>query len=265
MQRALFFSDPVIGPIIQVYFFLVGLIIGSFLNVCIYRVPLHKSIVTPRSGCPQCGTIIRWYHNIPLLSYLLLRGRCANCGARISPVYPLIELITGLLFLFLYREFGISIPFFIYAVFGCITIVLICIDYYHRLLPAVITLPGLAIGVLTSFVNPFITPKDSLLGILVGGILPIAAMWIYKLVRKREGLGHGDIVMLAMVGAFLGWQQVLLVLFFSSLIGSIIGGLIIVVFRKGSDFMLPYGTFIGATAIPAIFWGPYIWSHFVLP
>jgi len=260
MDRALYFP----GLLFEIYLFVVGLVIGSFLNVCIHRIPIRKSIVTPRSRCPRCEALIPWYHNVPLLSYLWLRGRCAYCKERISPIYPIVELTTGILFLLLYIYFGISISFLIYGFFGCILIVLTVIDYYHRLLPAKLTFPGIALGLATSFVNPYLSPVQSLLGVVVGGLVPLFALVLYKLVRKREGLGHGDVVMLAMVGAYLGWQQVLLVLFFSSLLGSLIGGLFILVLRKGSDYLLPYGTFIGAAALPAIFWGPHVWNLYVV-
>jgi leader peptidase (prepilin peptidase)/N-methyltransferase len=260
MHRAFFFTDPAVSLWAHIYFFLVGSVVGSFLNVCIYRIPLKQSIVTPRSRCPHCEQLIPWYYNIPVLSYFWLRGRCAYCGESISPVYPLVEFIAAVFFLFLYRHFGVSLSFLIYALFGCSMIILICIDYFHKLLPAVITFPGIAVGLLSSFVNPFVTPVESLVGFLVGGLLPLLVLWIYRIIRKREGLGHGDIVMLAMVGTFLGWKQVLLVLFFSSLIGSLLGGLVIVLFHKGRDYMLPYGSFIGAAALPLIFWGEKIWS-----
>ena len=178
-------------------------------------------------------------------------------------MYPIVELITGLFFWLLYRYFGISLAMLIYAVFGGSTIVLIFVDYYHRLLPAVITFPGVALGVISSFLNPFVTSRDSLLGLVVGGLIPAVAMWIFRVVRKKEGLGHGDIVMLAMVGAFLGWQQVLLVLFLSSLIGSIIGGIVIFVLKKGRDFMLPFGSFIGVAALFAVFWGRDLWLLYI--
>lgn len=263
MDQAFFFSDPAFHLLFQVYFFVLGCIVGSFLNVCIYRIPLKRSVITPRSYCPHCNTLIPWYQNIPILSYIFLRGRCARCKEPISPIYPAVELITGAFFWLLYRHFGISVASLIYAVFGCSTIALLWIDYFHKLLPAVITVPGVLLGLLSSPINPFLTLRDSLLGLLVGGLIPAFAMWIFKLVRKKEGLGHGDIVMLGMVGAFLGWQQVLLVLFFSSLIGSLVGGLIIVLFRKGRDFMLPFGTFIGAASLPAVFWGQRIWHMYV--
>jgi leader peptidase (prepilin peptidase)/N-methyltransferase len=174
-----------------------------------------------------------------------------------------VELITALFFVFLYRSFGISAPFLIYAIFGCSMIVLIFIDYYHRLLPWVITFPGIAIGFLSSFVNPFLTPIESGVGILLGAGILLFVFFLFKWVRKKEGLGDGDIVLLAMVGAFLGWQQVLLILFFSSMLGSVIGLYSMVVLRKGSDFPYPYGSFIGAAAIPAIFWGQKLWYLYI--
>lgn len=262
MEYFSFFNDSSYRALIQIYLFIVGAVIGSFLNVCIHRIPLKKSIVIPGSGCPRCGHIIRWYQNIPLLSYIWLRGRCANCTEPISIVYPFVELLTAVFYVLLYRYFRISIPFFIYAFFGSITIILIFIDYYHRLLPHVLTFPGIIVGLATSFVNPLLRPMDSLIGIFLGGLIPLVTLLLYKWIRKREGMGHGDIVMLAMVGAFLGWHQVFLVLFFSSLIGSLAGILIILILRKESNYMLPFGTFIGVVALAAIFWGPRLWNFY---
>jgi leader peptidase (prepilin peptidase) / N-methyltransferase len=260
MQAFAFLNDPSYRPLIQVYLFLAGAVIGSFLNVCIHRIPLQKSVVTPRSGCPRCGAGIPWYHNIPILSYLWLRGRCRNCKQPISLSYPLVELLTAVLYVLLFRYFGISVSFFIYAFFASLVIILVFTDYNHRLLPHVITFPGIVIGLVLSFFNPLIRPVDSVMGVLIGGVIPLLTLLLYKWVRKKEGLGHGDIVMLAMVGAFLGWHQVLLVLFFSSLVGSLIGGLLILFFRRRSDYMLPFGTFIGMAALAAIFWGPRLWN-----
>jgi leader peptidase (prepilin peptidase) / N-methyltransferase len=264
MDRALYFPDPFFGTLIQVYLFIVGAIIGSFLNVCIHRIPLDQSIVSPRSHCPNCNTLIPWYHNIPILSYLWLRAKCAKCGIKISPVYPFVELVTAVLFLLLYRYFGISILFLIYAYFGCSILILIFVDYYHRILPAVVTYPAILIGLLSSFVNPYVGPKDSFIGVAVGAGILLFVYLFYKFVRKKDGLGEGDIVMLAMVGAFLGWQNVLLVLFLSSFVGSLTGFVFIVFLKKGTDFLYPYGTFIGAAALPAIFWGEYIWNLYIL-
>jgi leader peptidase (prepilin peptidase) / N-methyltransferase len=262
-MEGLVFSDPAYSTLFQIYFFLVGLVVGSFLNVCIYRIPLKRSLVSPGSHCPSCDMKIPLYYNMPLISYILLAGKCGNCKARISVVYPIVELSTGLLFWILYLQFGVSIPFLIYAIFGCMMILLMWIDYFHRLLPWVITIPGIILGFAFSFINPFVTPRDSLIGFVIGGLMPFAALLIYQLIRHKEGLGHGDIVMLAMVGTFLGWQQVLLILFFSSLLGSIIGGLFILIFHKGSDFKLPYGTFIAIASLAAVFWGQTVWNFYM--
>lgn len=247
---------------VETYLFIIGAVVGSFLNVCIYRIPIHKSIVLPKSRCPNCDAAIRWYHNIPIFSYLILRGRCANCKTKISPLYPFVELITAILFVLLYAFFGPSIPFLIYLIFGCIMIVLIFIDFYHQILPHRITFPGIAIGLGLSFINPIVRPIDSLLGIVLGGFIPTIVLMLYKWIRKKEGLGHGDIFMLALVGAFLGWRQVLVVLFLSSLTGSIVGLLLMLIHRKGADLALPFGTFIGAAALFCIFYGPSLWRMF---
>jgi leader peptidase (prepilin peptidase)/N-methyltransferase len=249
----------------EVYFFIVGSIIGSFLNVCIHRIPLKQSIILPRSRCPNCGALIRWYHNIPILSYIFLLGRCADCKTRISPRYAFVELLTAILFVTLWRKFGPTIPLLIYVVFACSMIVLIFIDYDHQILPHRITFPGIAVGFASSFVNPYISPLESAIGIVIGGLLPFLVLIVYRWIRKKEGLGHGDIFMLAMIGAFLGWKQVLIVLFLSSFVGAFVGLFIILVWKKGSDFALPYGTFLGAAALFALFYGPYLWSLYLNP
>jgi leader peptidase (prepilin peptidase)/N-methyltransferase len=247
---------------IESYLFVVGLVIGSFLNVCIHRIPLRQSIVRPRSRCPQCGTQIRWYQNIPLFSYIFLLGRCSNCKARISPVYPFVELTTAILLVLLWRKFGATTPFLIYSFFACIMMLLIFIDFYHQILPHRITFPCIVLGFASSFINPLVSPLESIAGIVIGGLLPLIVLVAYKWIRKKEGLGHGDVFMLALIGAFLGWRQVLVVLFLSSLVGSIIGLIIILMWKKGSDFALPYGTFLGAAALFALFFGRILWSSY---
>lgn len=256
------FSDPALQPLFRVYFFLCGLVTGSFLNVCIYRIPLGISVVTPRSRCPHCNTIIRWYHNIPVLSYLALRGKCHNCKAKISPIYPLVELLTGCIFLFTFMKFGLSRSFFIYLYFCCCMILLMFIDFNHRILPDVLTLSGIVLGFAASFFTD-LGWLGSLKGILLGGAMPAFALLMYKWIRKKEGMGHGDIKMLAMVGAFLGWNQVFLVMLLSSILGSIVGIGGMLIFRKDSDFEWPFGTFIAIAAIFAVFYGPLIWHYYL--
>ena len=259
MYRALFFSDPIFGPIMKVYIFMVGAVIGSFLNVCIYRIPRHESVVSRRSHCPNCDTLICWYQNIPILSYLFLRGHCANCKHFISPTYPIVELATGLVFLFLYKRFGISMILAIYGFFACNMIVLLFIDYYHRLLPFLFTIPGILIGFAVSFVNPLLAPKESLEGIVLGGGLFLFIYVAFRLIRKKEGMGQGDIFLMAMVGAFLGPELTLIVLFASTLIGMFVALIAMIAFRKGSDFPYPFGSFIAIAAVLAIFFGYPTW------
>jgi leader peptidase (prepilin peptidase)/N-methyltransferase len=226
-----------------------GLIIGSFLNVCIYRLPLKKSVVWPASRCPECDAPIEPYDNIPVLSYLALRGRCRACKAPISVKYPIIEALTGALFLAAYLMFE---PPVLYQrlVFGCAMIVLFVIDLEHRILPDVITLPGILLGFALSF---FMPPGwfDSLLGIVLGG----GSLWligeVYYRLRHEEGMGFGDVKMLAMIGAFLGWKLMLLTLVLSSFLGSVIGLGMIAIRLGDLKYALPFGSFLAIGAIAA--------------
>jgi leader peptidase (prepilin peptidase)/N-methyltransferase len=227
-----------------------GLCVGSFLNVCIYRIPRRLSIVRPRSRCPGCEHELQWFDNIPVVSYLVLAGRCRRCGARINLRYPIVELLTAAVFLLHYAVFGLTALLVVRLLFACALIVLFAIDLEHHLLPNVITLPGLAVGLVFSLVFP---PGvlDAVLGVLIGG----GVLWLigeaYHWYTGREGMGGGDVKMLAMVGAFLGWQQVLVTLVASSLAGSLIGVLLIVSRRGTLRLALPYGTFLAAGALLA--------------
>jgi len=238
-----------------VIFFLYGLIIGSFLSVCIYRLPKKESIIFPRSQCPNCLQPIRWYDNIPLISYLLLRGRCRFCHNPISPLYPLVEGLNGTLFALLYLRYSISFQLFIYLLLASGLLVLIFIDLRHRLLPNYLTLPGLGLGFLLSFVNPGVEWWDSLLGIALGGGLLLLVATAYYWWRKVEGMGMGDVKLMAMVGAFLGWKLTLMTIVLGSLLGSLVGlGLIL---KRGADFRtaLPFGAFLGSAAIGSLLFG----------
>lgn len=227
----------------------VGLAVGSFLNVCIHRLPLGESLAYPASRCPQCRTPLMPYDNIPLVSYLVLRGRCRACGAPISLQYPIIELLTGIVFLSAYLLFDPPL-LFQRLFFACAMIVLFVIDLEHRILPDAITLPGIAIGFLFSF---FLPPGwvDSLIGLLLGG----GTLWllgeVYFRVRQEEGMGFGDVKMLAMIGAFLGWKLMLLTLVLSSFLGSAIGLAMIATRRGDMKYALPFGTFLAVGAIVA--------------
>ena len=256
--------------------FLFGLVIGSFLNVCILRIPNSKSIVLPPSHCPSCGTPIKPYDNIPVLSWLVLAGRCRKCKMRISAMYPMVELGTGLLFLTCYLVFGLSAEALKWAIFGALIIVLTITDLRERILPDKVTFVGLGLGLLLSlFTQPVdgtatwlanhvfaYPPPDAVLSFgdaLIGAGVASGLLWLvaegYFRARGREGMGLGDVKMMAMAGAFLGLQRALLTILAGSLLGSVIGIAVIAIGRKGRDFELPFGTFLGAGAMLVVFFG----------
>jgi leader peptidase (prepilin peptidase)/N-methyltransferase len=234
---------------------LFGALIGSFLNVCIYRLPLRRSIVSPGSACGSCGHTLSWYENIPVVSYLALRARCRACHAVISFRYPLVEIITAVMFAVAWWYYGPSALLASRLVFGCALIVLFAIDLEHHLLPNVITIPGIFVGLAFSFITE---PGwiASLLGIVVGG----GVLWTiaegYYLIRHEEGLGMGDVKMLAMVGAFVGWKLTLMTLMMASFAGSVVGLGLIISRRGGMKYALPFGTFLAMGAALAATIGP---------
>ncbi len=229
---------------------LVGLVIGSFLNVCIYRLPRDQSVVWPASRCTACGREIGWYENIPVLSYAVLRGRCRTCGESISVMYPLVELLTAGVFVATYTAIGPGWLFSIRAVFGAAMIVLLVIDLQHQILPNEITLPGIVVGLAASLVAE---PgwRDALIGAVAGGGSLWLVAWAYERLRHQEGLGFGDVKMLAMIGAFLGWKLMLLTLVGASVLGSLTAGVLMVAGRADWQSKLPLGTFLAVTAVPS--------------
>jgi len=241
--------------LIEVSIFIFGLCIGSFLNVCIYRLPASKSIVHPRSMCSNCGTLIAAYDNIPVLSYLWLKGRCRHCRIKISMRYPIVELLGGLFALATYFKFGLTIEALVYYLFFAALLVVTFIDLDHRIIPNVITLPGIPIGFAASFALPTITYKEALLGILIGGGSLFLVAWIYSLITKKEGMGGGDIKLLAMMGAIVGWQGVLFTIFLASLVGTLAGLAVILQSRSGMKLAVPFGPFLSIGSITYIFFG----------
>ena len=239
-----------------------GALFGSFLNVCIYRLPIGKSVMYPPSACPHCRRGLRWYENIPIISYLVLRGRCRTCAEPISAQYPIVEAITATMFALAWWHDGPGALLASRLMFGCALIVLFAIDLEHHLLPNAITLPGIVVGVIFSF---FTEPGwvSSLLGILVGGGVLFGVAELYYRVRKEEGLGMGDVKMLAMVGAFLGWKLALVTLMMASLSGSLMGLLLIVTKRGGLKYALPFGTFLALGAAAAATVGPAVLEWYV--
>jgi len=232
-----------------------GSTIGSFLNVCIYRLPRRESIVWPRSACPHCRRNLAWYENLPIVSYIWLRGRCRTCRGAISIRYPIVEALTAAMFAGAAWYYGPSILLVSRLVFGCALIVLFAIDLEHHLLPNAITLPGIVAGFLFSFVtDPGWTA--SLVGIVFGGGLLYTIAEAYYRIRHEEGLGMGDVKMLAMIGAFIGWQLTLLTLMTASLAGSVIGLGLLATGRGSMKYALPFGTFLALGAAFAAVLGP---------
>ena len=227
-----------------------GLLIGSFLNAVIHRVPRKQSLVSPGSRCPNCGYALRWYDNIPVLSYLMLGGRCRKCRQPISIRYPIVELITAAVFVAHYFVFGWTPLLAVRLAFAASLVALFAIDLEHHLLPDVITLPGIVVGLVASvFLPPGVV--DALIGMLIGGGVLWAIGEAYFRYSGEEGMGGGDVKMLAMIGAFLGWKLVLVTLVLSSVAGSVLGLTIIAIKRGGMKYALPFGTFLALGALAA--------------
>ena len=267
--------------LMNIFIFILGSMVGSFLNVCIYRLPLEQSIIKPRSHCPHCKKIIPWYDNIPFISYLILKGRCRFCKKRISFRYFLIEFITASVFLIFYIRYGLSFDFIFYTIFACALIIATFVDIQHRIIPDEISLGGIVVGLLFGVVRSFIQPGgfhferpiinlifdpppvlNSFLGVLFGGgIIYLTGkgfdLFWFKLLKKgpidgeTESMGGGDVKLLAMIGAFLGWQIAVLTFFIAPVFGAIVGGLNLF-FRK--QHTIPYGPFLSLAAFVSLFW-----------
>jgi leader peptidase (prepilin peptidase) / N-methyltransferase len=307
---SLFPACGTVETVIPFFFFLFGIVIGSFLNVCISRIPEGLSIVSPGSRCPRCLQPIKPYDNIPVFGWLILRGKCRNCGLPISPMYPLVEFATGLIFLLTWYEYDISLLTLKWLIFSCLIIVLVVTDFRVRILPDLVNFPGLAMGLVLAFRVPipdttagtlffllgfrnfpvqsdlFFNVTNAVLGALVGSMLLWGAAALYKLVRKREGMGMGDVKMMAMVGAFLGPRGAFLTILLGTLLGSVIGllwiGILYLVGWKrdvaeraakrgmgsvssirwaiASQYQLPLGTFLGIGAIAVAYALPWMLS-----
>lgn len=262
--------------VISLAVFILGLLIGSFLNVCIQRIPAEESVVSPGSRCPACRAPIKPYDNIPVLSWLLLGGKCRNCKKRISALYPAVELLTALLFVACYLAFGASFEALKWAVFSSLLIVLTITDVRERILPDKVNFAGLGLGIALSFFtrpmdgaalwlshrlfafpppDPVLSLVDALLGAAVGsGLLWVVGEGYFRL-RGREGMGQGDVKMMAMAGAFLGVKRTLLTILVGSLLGSAIGLAVIALAGKDRDYELPFGTFLAAGALLTMFFG----------
>lgn len=269
--------------LLAIYAFALGLIFGSFANVCIYRIPIGKSIVRPHSGCPHCGERIRFYDNIPLISYFLLRGRCRHCKWPIPWMYPLVEALFGLLSLSLFIRYGVGFQYLLLFLFTGTLLVISFIDFGHQIIPDVLSLPGIAIGFAVSvayqwaltgglvgdgfrltgafdwtgshFMLGQITWLDSLVGAIAGG----GSLWLvavcFEHLTGKEGMGGGDIKLLAMIGAWLGWQCLIPVVLMSSLTGALVGSAYLLMSGKGLRVKIPFGPFLALGALLYFFFG----------
>ncbi|MCC6502149.1 MAG: prepilin peptidase [Deltaproteobacteria bacterium] len=241
--------------ILSILPFVFGAVVGSFLNVCIYRIPLGLSVVSPPSSCPNCSARIPFYLNVPVLSYIVLRGRCHSCKAPFSARYPLVEAAAGLMAVFTFLKFGPTVDTLIYFAFICALIVITFIDLDLQIIPDVISLPGIVLGFAASFALSGLTVQDSLIGIAAGGGLLYLVATGYQLATGQDGMGGGDIKLLAMIGAFLGWKGVLLTVLLSSFAGAITGVVLIYVFGKGTKHAIPFGPFLALGALIHLFFG----------
>jgi leader peptidase (prepilin peptidase)/N-methyltransferase len=249
---------------LEIFFFAVGAAVGSFLNVLIYRLPEDKSIILPASHCPTCSHAIRFYDNIPLISYLFLKGRCRNCGGAISLRYPLVEMLTAILSLMVYWKFGLSAQYLCAFLFAGALIVITFIDLDHQIIPDVISLPGIPLFFLAAVFVMKLRFLDAFLGFLIGGGVLYGVAFTYELITKREGMGGGDIKLLAMIGAFLGWQSLLFVLLVSSLTGAVVGVTIMLVRGQDMKYAVPFGPFLSLGAVAYLFFGAWL-SNLFLP
>ena len=256
-------------PSIVVFIF--GAIVGSFLNVCIHRLPAEESLVWPPSHCPSCKTPIHFYDNIPLVSYFFLLGRCRSCKVKISPRYFMVELITAVMAVALLYVFGLGFAFFFSFLLMAALVVIAFIDLDARIVPDIISLPGIVLGLIFALVNAWIvlepsavipSPISSFLGIILGGGLLLGVAWGYQLLSGVEGMGGGDVKLLAMIGAFLGWPSVPVTLFFASLGGSVVGLLLMLTKGVGGKHALPFAPFLCLGAIFHLFFGQHIISFY---
>jgi len=248
---------------LAVVFTLAGAAVGSFLNVCIGRIPEGLSIVTPPSRCPQCGHPIRFYDNIPIISFLLLGRKCRDCRGKISFRYPLIELLTAVFAWLLFQRFGLTPAFPAVFAFVCVLIVISFIDYDHQIIPHLLTLSGIPVFAVLAVLYMGLTAIDVLLGVMIGaGTLYFVAVY-YEAMTGREGMGGGDVNLLAMLGAFLGWKSLLFILLASSLLGAFVGLVFILFKGKDMRYAVPFGPFLCIAAVVYLFFGDDLMALFL--
>jgi len=246
-----------------VIIFILGLIVGSFSNVCVYRIPKNESIIFPASHCPKCSSPIKPVDNIPLLSYILLKGRCRNCGNKISTQYPIVEFLTGLIYLIICLIYGLSIQSLIYIILSSALIIIAFIDLNEQIVPDVISLPGIVIGFIISFFVPYISFINSALGVLVGGGIILIIALGGSAIFKKEAMGGGDVKLAAMIGAFLGWRYIIISLFLGFFLGALTGIILIMAKIKSREDVVPFGPFIVLGSFITLLWGEQIISWYI--
>jgi leader peptidase (prepilin peptidase)/N-methyltransferase len=250
--------------ILLIFAGLFGLTIGSFLNVVIYRLPRKIKFLTDRSICPNCSNKLKWYHNIPLFSYLFLRGKCGFCGNHISFRHPLVETINALFYLYYYYSFDLSFNFVVYSILTSVLIVIFFIDLDHQIIPDKITLPGIVIALAISWLPGGIGIIPSLIGFLVGGGSLYLVALLGDFLFKKESMGGGDIKMAAMLGALMGWQKIIFIFMSSAVIGLVIS-VFLMIFSKNlrEQRVVPFGPFIALAAVLAIIYGDTIINYYL--
>lgn len=246
-----------------VLIFILGLIVGSFSNVCIYRIPRNESIIYPASHCPKCRSNILPKDNIPLFSYTLLKGRCRNCKSKISIQYPIVEFLTGLIYLIIYLTYSLSIQTLIYIFLSSALIIIAFIDLNEQIVPDVISLPGMVIGFIISFFVPYISFINSALGVVVGGGIILIIGLAGSLIFKKEAMGGGDVKLAAMIGAFLGWRYIIISLFLGFFLGALAGIILILLKIKSREDVVPFGPFIVLGYFITLLWGEQIISWYI--
>jgi len=246
-----------------VLIFILGLIVGSFSNVCIYRIPRNESIIFPASHCPKCRSNISPKDNVPILSYILLKGRCRNCKSKISIQYPIVEFLTGLTYLTIYLAYGLSIQTLIYIILSSALVIIAFIDLNEQIVPDVISLPGIVIGFIISFFVPYISFINSALGVFVGGGIILVIGLAGSVIFKKEAMGGGDVKLAAMIGAFLGWRYVVISLFLGFFLGALTGIILIIAKIKSREDMVPFGPFIVLGSFITLLWGEKIISWYL--
>ncbi len=247
----------------DVLIFILGLIVGSFSNVCIYRIPRNESIIYPASHCPKCRSNISSKDNIPLLSYILLKGRCRSCKNKISIQYPIVELVTGLIYLIIYLTYGLSIQSLIYIILSSALIIIAFIDLNEQIVPDVISLPGIIIGFTLSFFVPYISFINSALGVFAGGGIILIIGLAGSVIFKKEAMGGGDVKLAAMIGAFLGWRYIIISLFLGFFLGALAGIILILLKVKSREDVVPFGPFIVLGSFITLLWGEKIISWYI--